>query len=445
MVLTERWSQLRYHPEQSRLWTSDSRFCVVPAGRRSGKTELAKRKLVEKAISGPRRDFHNLNLFAGAPTRDQAKRIYWEDLKALIPSVLYAKKPKESDLIIELINGANVSVVGLDVPERIEGSPWDWGILDEYGNMKPQAWDANVRPALSDRGGGCWLIGVPEGRNHYYKMYKDALVDPTGEWAVYHWFSSDILPASEIESAKKRMDALTFQQEYEGSFISFQGRVYYPFTSEIHCGRLTYDSTKPLILCFDFNVSPGTCAIIQEQKLYYTLDGKKYRNNGTGVISEVYIPKDSNTAKVCKKILEEFGNHSGDIICYGDASGGAKGSAKVRGSDWDIVRDELGPYFTHRLKFRYPRKNPGERERINSVNSRLQSASGIVRLMVDPVRAPHVVEDFDGVEVLQGTAGEIDKRSNPDLTHLTDGIGYYVHKEFPISKIATGEASIIGI
>jgi hypothetical protein len=62
-----------------RLWTENKRFSVVPAGRRSGKTELAKRKLVasmhvKKAWADPR-------YFASAPTRDQAKRIFWRDLR----------------------------------------------------------------------------------------------------------------------------------------------------------------------------------------------------------------------------------------------------------------------------------------------------------------------------------------------------------------------------
>ncbi len=443
--LTARWTNLRFHRTQSELWDSKARFCVVPAGRRSGKTELAKRKLVTKALEGPKGIFNEANFFAGAPTRDQAKRIYWEDLKALIHPKFYDGKPKESDLVIKLINNVSISVVGLDVPERIEGSPWDWGILDEYGNMKEQAWDANIRPALADRKGGCWLIGVPEGRNHYYKMYKTAQEDTTGEWGAYHWFSSDILPPEEIESAKKRMDTLTFQQEFEGSFVTFQGRVYYPFQDEIHCGKLNYDKNKPLILCFDFNVSPGICAIIQEQKIHYKLGNKRFRNTGTGIISEVYIEKDSNTVKVCKGVLEQFGDHEGEVLCYGDASGGSKGSAKISGSDWDLVKEELTPYFQGRIRFRYPKKNPSERSRINSVNSRLLSTTNIVRLMVDDKNAPNIVDDFNGVELKEDGSGEIDKRSNPELTHLTDAIGYYIYKEFPINKKGVDTIKIVGI
>ena len=166
-MLTSRWTQLRKHPEQYRLWWHPSRFNVNPAGRRSGKTELAKRKLVNYAIQGLSK-FEDPRYFAAAPTYNQAKRIYWDDLKRLTPKWFLAKPPSESDLTITGVNGSIIQVIGMDKPERIEGSPWDGGILDEFGNMKKDAWAKYVRPALSDRNGWSDLIGVPEGRNHYY-------------------------------------------------------------------------------------------------------------------------------------------------------------------------------------------------------------------------------------------------------------------------------------
>src|ERR1700728_5511217 len=133
-LLTPRWRRLRAHPVQRAYQQSPHRFNTVPAGRRSGKTELAKRKLVSRAIAAP--VFDNPRFFAAAPTRPHAKRIYWQDLKELIPEWMRARAPSETDLVIRLINGAEIHVFGMDRPERIEGSPWDGGVLDEYGNMK---------------------------------------------------------------------------------------------------------------------------------------------------------------------------------------------------------------------------------------------------------------------------------------------------------------------
>lgn len=428
MKLPDSWTPLKYHPEQRRLWDSGARFRVVPSGRRSGKTEIAKRKLVKSALSA---SGDSPAFFAAAPTRDQAKHIFWSNLKALSPPHLLACRPFESTLTITYVNGAILRVVGMDKPERIEGVPWNGGVLDEYGNMKKKAWGESVRPALADRQGWCWLIGVPEGRNHYYDIYRAAQADETGEWDTFWWKSADILPASEIEAAKRDLDELTYLQEFEGSFINFQGQAYYPFNEKDHCVRgLKYDDTQVLAFCFDFNVAPGVAAVCQEQMLPNGLIG-------TGVIGEVWIPQNSNTPAVCRKLIKDWGNHKGKVIVYGDATGGARGTAKVAGSDWDLVKEEFRSVFGDRVRYKIKKANPPERSRLNAVNSRLKSRSGKVRLMVDSRKAPHVVKDFEGVRLLEGGSGEVDKRATPELTHLVDGLGYYIDREFPIKKIQT--------
>lgn len=376
--------------------------------------------------------------FAGAPTRDQAKRIFWDDLKALSPRDVLSGAPSESDLTLRYINGAQITVVGMDRPERIEGSPWDGGVLDEYGNMKGNAWPENVRPALSDRLGWCDLIGVPEGRNHYYDlavMAKKYMVEygTASEWGYFHWKSAAILDPREIASAREHLDELTFQQEYEGSFVNFVGRAYYPFDHEIHLCKLEYDPRAPLILCFDFNVDPGVAVIVQEQLMPGQTDADGEPLLGTGVIGEVHIPRNSNTPAVCRKILDMYaGAHEGRVICYGDATGGARGTAKVSGSDWDLIKTEFRGNWLQQPEYRVPAANPKERARINAMNSRLMSTDLRVRLLVDPVRAPYTVKDLDGVRLLEGGSGEIDKKSDPNLSHLSDALGYYVVNEFPV-------------
>ncbi|NNE84260.1 MAG: hypothetical protein HKN28_09850 [Alphaproteobacteria bacterium] len=425
-MLTPRWTPLRFHPVQQAYWNSPSRFNTVPAGRRSGKTELAKRKLVKRALVGT--EFDPPRFFAGAPTREQAKRIFWDDLKLLIPRHLLKGRPSEVDLMIRLINGAQIWVIGLDRPERIEGSPWDGGVLDEYGNMRASAWPEHIRPALSDRGGWCDFTGVPEGRNHYYDLDRAARAQMTGlvgDWASFHWISADILPPDEIAAARRDLDDLTYRQEYEASFVSFEGQAYYPFAEGTHCARLKYDPRADLVFCFDFNVAPEIAAIVQEQMLPNGL-------SGTGVIGEVHIPRNSSTPAVCRRLIADWGGHQGRVICHSDSTGGARGSAKVLGSDWDLIRAELSPLFGSRLRLSVPRANPPERVRVNAVNARLKSAAGDVRLMVDPVTAPQVQKDFEGVRLLAGGAGEIDKKVDPGLTHLSDAIGYYIARQFPL-------------
>lgn len=402
--------------------TSAARFRVVPAGRRSGKTESAKRNLVVQALSA--RGVPDPRFFAAAPTRDQAKAIYWSDLKSMFPSSLVVET-RETDLSLKLRNGSEVYVIGMDKPERIEGRPWNGGILDEFANMKPGAWGENVRPALSDRKGWCWLIGVPEGRNHYYDLWKYARSGSDPEWDGFTWHSSDILDVAEVEAARRQLDPLVFQQEYEASFVNFEGRAYYPFNEATHCAPLRYNDRAPLNFCFDFNVEPGVAAVTQEQMLPNGVEG-------TGVIGEVHIPRNSNTPAVCRRLIADWGSHQGPVRCYGDATGGARGSAKVQGSDWDLIRAELRPVFGERLGFRVRSANPPERSRVNAVNTRLMAGDGTIRLMVDPAKAPNLVRDLEGVRVLAGGSGEIDKKADARLTHISDGLGYFVEYEFPV-------------
>ena len=144
-----RWYPLRPHVEQRRLWESTARFRVVPAGRRAGKSEISRRYGMALSI-GPQRWPDARYVFA-APTYQQARRIFWSDIKRMVPRwALAGQNPRtairETDLSIQLGNGAELCVTGLDVPERIEGSPLDWICVDEIANCHPEAWVERVRP-----------------------------------------------------------------------------------------------------------------------------------------------------------------------------------------------------------------------------------------------------------------------------------------------------------
>lgn len=427
--------KFRIHPKQMEYITSKKRFTVVPSGRRSGKTWIAKKwRLVLRALevtgwSDPR-------YFAAAPTRQQAKDIFWDDLKEMIPVNLRSCKPSETELVISLVNGARIFVIGLDKPMRMEGKPWNGGILDEYGNMKRGAWTENIRPMCTDRLAWVDFIGVPEGRNHYYDLWTNAFKPEfADDWVGIHWWTEHVLPlylgekeaAKEIAAARRDMDPLTYDQEYRGSFVTFEGRAYYQFNFEKHASKsLKYSPKDDLHFCFDFNISPGVACVVQE------LGGK------TCVIGEVWIPQNSTTPAVCRKLVQDWKEHEGNIFLYGDATGGAGGSAKVAGSDWDLIEHYLANALRtekRQIYKRVPKGNPSERARVNSVNSRLESADGNIALLVDPDKAPHVAWDLDNTMTLKGGSGELDKGRRGDesmLTHMSDALGYYIYERYPI-------------
>jgi hypothetical protein len=439
LQLTPRYYPLRAIACQQDYARSNARFVVVPAGRRSGKTEHAKRRLVRRALRRWRvRHREEAFYFAGAPTRDQARRIWWEDLKALTKP-WWRARPSETTLSIPLVTHSTIVVVGLDKPQRIEGTPWDGGVLDETADLHESVWKLHVRPALSDRRGWCDFIGVPEGRNHYFALYTKARAamlehGAASPWHAFTWFSSEVLDAAEVEAAREELDPLSFAQEYEASFVSFQGRAYHAY-SEANLARLRqlYDPRAPLVFCLDFNVAPGVAVVLQVLRTAGP-DGRPT----VACLGEVYIPDHSNTAMVCAKLIQDWGAHEGLVELYGDATGGSRGTAKLAGSDWDIVKRELRAHYGSRVSLQVPEANPTERARVNAMNSLLCSTTGVRRLLVDPTACPQLVQDLEGVRVVPGGSGELDKKSDKTRTHITDALGYFVVRRFPVVGAGVG-------
>lgn len=435
--LPKRWTPLQYHPVQFKLWNSQARFILNVAGRRSGKSEITgKRKPIVRAWSCP---VENGRYAFCAPTTKQAKKIFWKDLKGFVPPAWRLHDVSESELTITLWNGATLEVLGLDVPERIEGPPLDGIVIDEIANTKKDVWYSHVRPALFTRGrqpGWAHFTGVPEGYNHLKELVDTAMADETGAWEYFHWISADILPKEEIEAARRDLDKYTFMQEYEASFVNFMGRVYYTFDRNVHCrgaiGPQTRDKSD-LHFCFDFNVSPGVAMVCQERNIVTPAQASRMIVAPfTEVIDEVYVERSSNTPLICRELARRYENHKGRVFCYGDASGGARGTAKVMGSDWDLIQQIFSKVFPGRVYFRVPRANPAERSRVNAVNSRLLSANGSIRMIVHP-KCKYTIRDLEGV-MYKGDTMEIDKSRDKALTHLSDALGYYVHHEFPTEE-----------
>lgn len=397
------------------------------AGRRCGKSHLALRELCRFAAKPKQRVYYT------APTYRQGRSVMWNILKERLIGLRWSEKINEADLSILLRNGSSIAIRGTDNFDSLRGVGLDFLVLDEFADCNPDAWNLVLRPTLSDTRGHALFLGTPRGHDHLHALWEKGQ-DP-GELDWQSWQFTTIeggnVSEEEIEAARRELSQEVFEQEYLGSFVVFAGRAYRAFTRATHCAPLTYNPRAPLCLSFDWNVEPGVACVSQEMTLP---NGEE----GTGVIGEVWIPRNSSTPAVCRRIIQDWSHHAGPVYVYADSTGGARGSSRVMGSDIELMRDELRPVFGNRMHLRIPASNPPERVRVNAVNSRLRSASGVVKLMVDPQKAPHVVKDLEGVQLLEGGSGEINKKVNPQLTHLSDSLGYMVAKEFPLVRAAVG-------
>ena len=200
-------------PWQQEVWGDNTRFKIVAAGRRTGKSRLAAWLLIVRALESDKG-----HVFYVAPTQGQARDIMWQTLLELGNPVIVSSHI--NNLQIKLINGATISLKGADRPETMRGVSLKFLVMDEYADMKPEVFEQILRPALADQKGDAWFIGTPMGRNHFYELYQYAEFDDDPTYKAWHFTSYDnpLLDAEEINVAKKSMSSYAFRQEFMASF-----------------------------------------------------------------------------------------------------------------------------------------------------------------------------------------------------------------------------------
>ena len=385
----------------------------------SGKTERFKRFLAKQAMLNDHQKY-----FAAAPTHDQAKKIFWEDLKLLTGAASFSKKPSESDRIIFMPNETQIHVVGLDKPQRIEGINWTGGGIDEIADIKKEAWESNILPALNtvnptrpNYRPWCWLLGVPDGLNHYYElaMYAQTSNDP--DWGYYHWKSADILPHDVIESAKRQMSAKQYRQEYEASFETASGKIYEDYSKDNHTTR-TIQPHEQLMWMHDQNYTPLSSAIgVRDGNDLYLLDE---------IVLTSAISKQS-----ALEFVEKFKDHKNrKVLIYGDPAGRA-GEKHGHASDYTDIEDVLrqnGWTFERRVK----RKHPAIKDRQNAVRAKIKTADDKISLLVNPNTAKWCDKGLATVQLKEGSSFQEDQSNQ--YQHITTAIGYCIDYEWSINK-----------
>jgi predicted phage terminase large subunit-like protein len=208
-------------PWQQQVWNDQSRFKVVAAGRRTGKSRLAAWMLIVEALQADRG-----NVWYVAPTQGQARDIMWLTLLELGNPVI--ESSHVNNMQIKLVNGAVISLKGADRPETMRGVSLKFVVLDEYADMKPSVFEQILRPALADLKGKSLFIGTPMGRNHFYELYNYGEKNDDKEYKSWHFTSFDnpLLDPKEIEAAKKSMSSFAFRTEFMASFEAASGGIF---------------------------------------------------------------------------------------------------------------------------------------------------------------------------------------------------------------------------
>lgn len=136
-------------------------------------------------------------------------------------------KINEADLMVTFANGSTIRLYSGENYDRMRGLYFDHIVMDEYGDIDPQAWDAVIRPALSDYQGSATFIGTPKGRNGFWKIWQNALKDSEWFTLILKSSTSGLIEEEEMRSIKASTASHTYEQEFECSFsVGRPGAIY---------------------------------------------------------------------------------------------------------------------------------------------------------------------------------------------------------------------------
>ena len=386
---------------QQRVVLAPQRFKVIVAGRRFGKTFLSINRLCYEAR------LPDKTVWYVAPTYKQAKMIAFKALKRKLTDLRWAKKINETELSFELKNGSTISLKGADNYDSLRGIGLDYLVLDEFADIDPEAFYETLRPTLSDKQGGALFIGTPKGLNWAHDLFAAADEFPE-EWASFQFTTlegGNVRP-EEIEAARRTLDLKTFRQEYEATFETFSGRIFYAFDRQRNVRKYLEELPRQLHIGMDFNVDNNS-AVIAFRK-----------DSSLHIIDEIKL-MGSNTDEMVEEIKTRYPQAS--ITVYPDPAGAARKTSAGGRTDHTILR-------TAGFTVKAPNGHNAVRDGINAVNSKLANSAGIPSLFFDP-KCKYVIECLEKHTYKQGSSVP-DKESGFD--HMTDALRYMVDYLFPI-------------
>lgn len=384
---------------QKTISDNNSRFRVVAAGRRFGKSFLSINELAKFARIPDQKCLYV------APTYRQAKQVIWDELKNRLYAVRWIKRVNESDLHIVLKNNSIIYIRSADNREALRGAKYNFIVMDECADIHIDTWSQILRPTLSDTQGSALFIGSPKGRNWFFDLYSQGGNDGWASWQYTTLDGGNVAP-EEIEQAKQDLDERTFEQEYMAQFVSYSGVCYYSYTEDNVKQLEPIPPTAPLHVGMDFNIDPMSAVICVQD------------NDTAWCIDEITIYS-SNTNEMCEEIKRRYPNRG--IIVYPDASGVRRATSSTGITDHLIIQQ-------HGFVLRTGSSNPPVAERIAAVNSRLCNNANERKLFISP-KCKQLREGLIKMTYKEGTR-QPDKSSGYD--HITDALGYYIERTWPI-------------
>jgi hypothetical protein len=397
--------------KQELIANNDTRFRVVLAGRRGGKTWLMMREACRFA-SKP-----NSIVWMLANSRQQIKSLCWTKLKKKLNSLNWIADTNESELTIRLVNGSQICLKSAEQGDNLRGESLDAVLIDEFCDIDlDEIWLQIIRPSLSDKKGSAMFTGTPKAGNQAARdLYDNHLTKKN--WASFTYTTAEggFVDAEEIAQAREDLSPKVFRQEYEASWENFSGVIFNEF-GEHNIQEVREPVEHEVVyIGMDFNVTPMSAVIGRQTKI------------GLEIYDEIYLDN-SNTTEMIDEIRTRYPRNP--IVVWPDPAGVQRKSSANGNTDIKLL--ELAGFQT-----RYHRQHPLVRDRINCGNSLFfKRADGSTRFTIDPACKKTITSLKNWAYKPESTTPTKDS----GFDHGCDALTYMIQFLFPINKPVAPQA-----
>ena len=330
-----------------------------------------------------------------------------------------------SDYYLLFPNGSEIWFSGLDNADRTEkilGKEYSTIFFNECSQLSLESINiAKTRLAekntLSKK---IYYDQNPPSKRHWSYWLFEKGFDPLAEEEVDKSDYVSILmnPSDNIANIDedylnllKKMPEKDRDRFLYGKYVDADdGQVYYSFSREDHVKEFDLPHGATWV-GMDFNVDPMTAVLC------------KIADDVVYVYDEIF-QRNSDTPKLAKELKTK--NKGRQIYVAPDST--AKNRKTSGKSDLAILRELFGSNAI------LPTRNPFVTDRVNNLNRLFQEK----RVHIHP-RCKKLINDLEKVF---WSGNQLDQKTDPLLTHISDALGYITWKQFPYTGSGTGRIKI---
>jgi len=193
---------------------------VLACGRRFGKTTLGQNLVIYPALEG-----YPVAWFS--PTYKMLSEV-WREARHILKPIATSINSQEHR--IELITGGVIDMWSLDNPDAPRGRKYARVVIDEAAQVVKleEAWQAVIRPLLTDYKGDAFLLSTPRGMNFFHECFNRGQDELQPDWASWQMptTANPYIDPDEVDKAKDELPEQVFSQEYLAQFLQNAGAVF---------------------------------------------------------------------------------------------------------------------------------------------------------------------------------------------------------------------------